>query len=447
MADKLQDRLQTNLSPATTSSNRGARPPLWRDSRLWLILALALGLGLAVCLPHRGDTVPKIWPDALDYHDMAKGLLATGHFEGTYRAPGYPTFVAFVYFLFGIHPFAAYCVQCVLFAISLWLVANIIERITGNRAAALLAAALSAGFPYFYRDMLRGLLTESLAMFLLLLLLFLMMNAIASPAGWKGWVLGAVFSAAALTKAVLLPFALPVAVCLAFLTASHRDWLRQGLPFLVAVGICLAPWTYRNWKVTGALLPVSSGRGVAFWMGNYPGAYDARSHASDRAQEFPHLPPDLAAATRGMGELEQDRYLQQVGLSYIRSNPFRATGIFLHKFSALWLGSLGIDVGALPEGVKPEVTLGRFTVLKRSFLNVPIFILGLAGICMLRGGELLRSLPGLLLLAWFTFAYVLIYAELRYALPVYPCLFGFAAIGLVRLAERCHQHILGEKPG
>lgn len=108
------------------------------------------GTGVTLTLPFLNETTPRFQKDDLDYHNLAKTLLETGRFHSTYRAPGYPAFVALVYAIFGPRPFAVYAVQCVLFAASLGIIAAVFGHITRSRILALTGTMLTACHPMFY---------------------------------------------------------------------------------------------------------------------------------------------------------------------------------------------------------------------------------------------------------------------------------------------------------
>jgi hypothetical protein len=410
--------------------------PLRKDPRLWGIVAFALLLGLMVSLPHLHQATPPVG-DEVDYHTLGRTMLEGGHYENTYRAPVYPAFIALVYWVCGPHPFAVYAAQCFLFAFSLPIVARVLEQISLSRSVGLMTAALAACYPVYYLQMVHRMMSEALSLFLVSLFLAVLYSALRCGVWWKGAVLGALFAAATLTKAILLPFAGITAICLFLLARDRRSGAWQTVLFLVFAGLCIGPWTYRNWRLTGAFLPVSTGAGLNLWLGNYPGNYDERLRGPGRADEWPHLPLDLEAAVQGMNELQRDGYLKRVALNYIREDPGRAARIFLLKFSFLWLDGLGRD----PEmfETKPHFAVGRFTIPRTAPVKIPLFVLAMAGVWMLKNGQRARSLPVLLLLGWWTAIYVAMVADFRYALPVWPYVFGFVAIALLALARRFSQ--------
>ena len=202
----------------------------------------------------------------------------------------------------------------------------------------------------------------------------------------------------------------------------------------------MTPWTARNYRVTGAFLPVSTGAGTAFWLGNYPGNYGYDPYDTTRVNDlWLYLPVDLSNAVRGMSEIQQDQYLASTAMGYIREDPVRAIGICAHKLSILWLGGLGEYAGRRHPGqsfLLPFLISARFSVPLRCLFACPVFFLSILGAWLAGRVARYRALPVFLLLVFWTAAYVAFYAEPRYAAAVSPYEWGFAAIAVVHIWDR-----------
>src|SRR5205823_6068560 len=48
--------------------------------------------------------------------------------------------------------------------------------------------------------------------------------------------------------------------------------VKQALVFIVIAFVCLAPWTVRNYRVFGRIVPVCESGGINLWIGNNPAA-------------------------------------------------------------------------------------------------------------------------------------------------------------------------------
>lgn len=418
---------------------------LLKSKKLWILLILTFFVGLFFCLQHRFDGPNALKADALGYHRMAIRLLNSGVYTGTYRAPGYPAFVTIVYSLFGEHPVAVFVFQALLFTSSVLLVALSFTLITGQSKLGFAAAIAMALFPPFYLFMICELLTETLALFLITLLIWLLLLTLQKTTWWKGITLAIVFSCVALTKAVILPFASALILLILF-AKSPRYGISCVFAFIITLCIAMTPWTIRNYEVTGEFLPVSSGSGVAIWMGNYPENY-GRFQDVGRASRFPYLPLKLENAVKGMSEVEQDKYLKNIAIGYIKEDPYRAGIIFLYKFSDSWLGNLGADVGLWSKGRSPLLAIGSFAIPAQSLLLVPLFFLAVMGVFYTEADSLRKTLPILLLFFFWTSAYIVTISQgMRYMLPVYPYVLGFASIAIIHIRSMILNHSFATKP-
>ena len=105
--------------------------------------------------------------DALEYHNLAISILQDGIFPSTIRTPGYPFFLSFLYFLFGIKPYFIIICQIFLDSCTIMLVYSLGNNIL-DRKSATVAAFLYAIDPIaiYYTNTVR---TESMFTFTFLL--------------------------------------------------------------------------------------------------------------------------------------------------------------------------------------------------------------------------------------------------------------------------------------
>lgn len=397
-----------------------------------VILAISLALSLASTYRHRGDTFANIGIDASDYRYLANSLL-TGHqyagnftffngsysYDSTHRAPAYPVFLAIIYAAANQRPVTVYLVQAFMFPITLYLVYLIFLRVMGGYRQALISTAACALWPFFYADLVPRMWTEMLASFLAAAGLLLVMVAIERKSVWLSFATGAVLAAFALTKAPGLLFALSVPVVLLLTGKQRAGQLCMAVAALIGVAVLILPWTIRNYRVTGAFIPVTTGSGLHIWLGNHRTLYD-------EPMERVLLPQEIRGHKfEGMSTVAKDRLLMADGVSYIGQHPLQTAGLFGLKFCRLWLGELGTNPRA---SHKPIPAIGDFGITRRSVLYVPVFILAVLGWFLLDGGARRRSIPILVLLATWTFCYVLTVAGMRHAGPLQFYVLGLAGI-------------------
>jgi hypothetical protein len=217
------------------------------DKRLIACLAVALLLRLAfvfVGFP----ALEQRWhlrEDGDGYGQIAQ-TIREGPYDDVTRGPIYPSFVA----LAGT-PLAVKILQALLDTATVLLV----WQLAGKR---LWAAWLWALYPFaIWRVAFVN--KEVVLTFLLAASVYVLLGA---KKPWQWIVTGVLLGVVNLCKPLFLLW--PV-VLVAF--APRRAWL-----MLAAMVVVIAPWTYRNWRVTGGeFLPVATeAGGVTTFIGNYP---------------------------------------------------------------------------------------------------------------------------------------------------------------------------------
>ncbi len=196
-----------------------------------------------------------------------EGLLSYGALLHR-RSPLYPLLIGAIYRLFGEHARLVLLAQCAFHAGTCWLVFDLGRRAFTLRTG-IIAGVVCALHPMLIRYV-ADLHLETLFTFLLTLTLWLSVRFREQPSLRNGAYLGAAAALATLTKAVALlyPGLFAVGVVLASLREglARAPWKALATTFLV-MGLCIAPWTVRNYRVSGHLVPVSTGLSDAFLRG------------------------------------------------------------------------------------------------------------------------------------------------------------------------------------
>jgi 4-amino-4-deoxy-L-arabinose transferase-like glycosyltransferase len=227
--------------------------PRWQSVRyaqILTIVALAASLAMVFIVFRTQRSVPA---DADPYHygEIAHGLVEHGLTKLTRRAASlYPEFIAVVYRLGG-NDLAVELLQCLFHAGTCLLVFALGKRLYNARTG-FLAGLFCALHPMLLRYV-ADLHMETILTFLCMLTVWCAVLFYQRPTVKNGVLLGAVGMIATLTKGVILPF-LIVFGAVSFALALRRGSTRTVgaiVAMFVTMALVLAPWTYRNYRVTG----------------------------------------------------------------------------------------------------------------------------------------------------------------------------------------------------
>jgi hypothetical protein len=280
--------LIAGLRPALVAKVRQLRARHWVDAARECVMPVVI-LGLALQglwkSRHLVDRVFTLsggddwWAFEMNARDtvfsgwlIPRGALGQGlpYFE----YPGYGYFVAGAHWLTGESLAGVILINFVCLAVATVLVHAIARRLT-NELAALCAVVwlLALEQMDFVRYYTVTLLSENLFFLLVALTVFMFVRFVQSG-GWWTLMMGA-FSGgfAAATRPTILLF-LPVALILLPLARVRPDGFRRAALVPVLVVICwlaaIAPFTYRNYVVSGKPVLITEGQSRTFIVYNLP---------------------------------------------------------------------------------------------------------------------------------------------------------------------------------
>jgi hypothetical protein len=236
-------------------------------------------------------------------------------------------------------------------------------------------------------------------------------------------------------------------------------WATRALAItVVLLAIGIAPWTLRNYRVTGLFIPVVGNSGLAYFAGN---AHWGITHAGQQPEETRHeaefrhmgLPREFAAKHvryYGMNDPKIEQHANERMKEHMRAYP----GDFLRKvtlnaveyyFPIFYYFSppKGIDVSALP--LAQRIRAGAANTLPQSVFHAVLVTVAFAGLIqLLRSREHWKGV--VLAVAWALFAlpyfpfltYFL--GRSHYTFGTYPVLAILAAVILVQpFSRRSHD--------
>ena len=298
-------------------------------------------------------------------------------------------------------------------------------------ALAALAAALYGPLIFFDGEVL----PSTLATFLDLAGLMLLLRCQRHPSAARFATAGAVFGLAALTVATVLTFVLASAAFVWLDTRwqySPAQRIRWSLTFLAGVALVILPVTVRNAVIGGDAVPISSNAGVNFWVGNnqdYDGAVSIRP-----GWEW----DDLLARPRMEANLQRpsdkSAFFMEESWNYIRAHPVDYAELLARKAFLLWHGEeIGRNQGIyFWRNYSPilATTLWKWIIAFPFGLVGPLALLGLILAVRNRG----FTLP-IVFVAVYAFSIVAFFITARYRIPLIPLLLVYAAYGGYSLVE------------
>lgn len=223
---------------------------------VWMfLLAFCLRLAWAVFVAGLDYFPPG--DDAPNYFEYARNLVAGKGYiaEGgrAFRAPGYPFFLAAVFYVFGESNSAVKIVQCVVSSLIPVLVCLIGLQVSTRRVA--VAAGLYTCVYYGLVNEPSRYMTEATFTFLFTLTVWLFLRAREKPRAAAA--AGAALGLMLLTRPVGI-LSLPVFLAWLWLVLDRRTFVRRAAVIAAACLLTLAPWWIRNYRVFHAFVPFNT---------------------------------------------------------------------------------------------------------------------------------------------------------------------------------------------
>jgi 4-amino-4-deoxy-L-arabinose transferase-like glycosyltransferase len=344
-------------------------------------------------------------------------LMGRGYGPTAYYPPGMSFWLLMVYTLFGYSLTAALLVNALVGGLFTWLTYAVARHLLAVPAARL-AALMTAVFPSLVLyattvgyDVLLG------CALLTAVLLFVRRR----PAGTQPWpyvaAVGATLGVATFLKPIglLLPFLFGLAYWRR--GASPRRALANTGILLTAMFVVLSPWTIRNYRLFGEVVPVTTSGGVGLWVTNHPGAGPMTTAL-----------PDAVAA---MPEVERSRVLGERARDYLWNHPEHLLSLAPAKAAYQWgTSSTVMSVVSADRWAPPAEALAK-AVINTAWTALCAFVV----LALLREGACRHAAlfwPLIALLAYLWGIHQVFEAQSRYHLPFLPVMFVLAATAMLR---------------
>ncbi|ERN42178.1 hypothetical protein KR51_00011070 [Rubidibacter lacunae KORDI 51-2] len=192
------------------------------------------------------------------------------------------------------------------------------------------------------------------------------------------------------------------------------------LVLIIALGL-VAPWSYRNYRVLGELVLVSTNGGPVFWMGNN----------SESTGDYMPLPPEV----KGMSEVERASYLKKLAVQHVREQPLQfVRRSVVRLFKTHNRETIGIAWNAI--ALRERYGDKSLTLLKAWSQFYWIAVLGLAIIGTIRlsrqaGWLAVIAHPAVSTWSYFAGVHAVVIANDRYHFPSTPFIAMLAAYSIV----------------
>ncbi|NJN18190.1 MAG: hypothetical protein HC822_18985 [Oscillochloris sp.] len=430
-----------------------------------LPLIILLGFGLRL-LAWNWREFYGLGGDELEYLNQALTLLRDRQYVELrlMRPPLYTIFLAANIYLFDSLVQNLRLVQVFISTATIPLVylatraIAVMHAVARPERPALLAAALGA-LSYSLAVNATELLTETLFLFGLTAVIWLLLRTAQTRSVWPALAAGLIVGALCLVRSVGLPLLPLGAVWLLIASFSNPAAAQAGtetdhsarrtpyatrllpsIAFILAVGIVLVPWTTRNYLTYGGLILIDTTGAENLWLDNDPAGREAvkaqlyalgedrllrQQRSTERGIEVIRADPGRFAV-KAAGELQ--RFFALEFSDDMRNRPAiwvppAEVALRLIFGDGIWLlllisGSYGLALGLFPPQKPHRVGQIRRSKLANSLQ--PIL-------------SVLRS-PAWILAPWA--GYILLttlifHVELRYRLPLYPALLPYAALTLL----------------
>lgn len=398
----------------------------------WLIIAVLVAFILrtayVLALPYRPCK------DFAVYHEAGLTMarfwtlgIAAGQDGGTFRCffpPGQIFSLGVLYHLFDNGVLAAQILNVLYGTLTVAGVWYLAGKMFGWRAAAV-AAMLAAVMPSaIFGCALIG--AEVPEAFWMVAALCFYVGAVetrhSKPAAW---LCGMLLGVASLIRPTFVLLAIPISLHMFALARHRRKAAVCGVLMLAGLAVVVGPWTYRNYRVTGGFILISSNGGGNLYSANNDHAKGDYT-ASAWQYVYDNGPNDLA--------------LQHVGFRmakrWIVSHPLKFATLAVKKFALFWVTDKDMAWWAMTQPSQQYPALGVPTAVSllaegsSSGFYVVGFLMATAGLWR-RRGDLLQHRAWMVIVPiflYFTALHMVFEAQAKYHFMLMPLLCVLAAI-------------------
>jgi tetratricopeptide (TPR) repeat protein len=382
-----------------------------------------------------------------------------------FRSPGYPFFLALIYYLSNGSYLIARIVQMSLGLVNCLLAYFLGKNIFGRSVGLLFAFFMSVYwiFIYFEGELLAPVLLITLSLSLIYIL-NLWSDEFSFRLSFAGGILLGLF---ALVRANILLFG-PAVLCWSGWIAHRRKnntHIKTAWPgFILGAVIIIAPVTIRNYIVAKDFILIASNAGINFYIGNNEdstGTYSVIPNLQELGLGEEWTSFDYLKIARGvellngrkMKHSEISSYFTKKSIDYIRTHPWRFLKLLAIK-SALFWGPAEVSNNKVLSCEKVNSATLRY--MPRFPVVLSLAVIGLIQLFLGRKKHTVQNNATLsvtqrqfeisILILLFIFTYFISFLPFfiagRYRVPAIPFLLLFGAFGLHRIGQLLVSHKL-----
>jgi 4-amino-4-deoxy-L-arabinose transferase-like glycosyltransferase len=198
-----------------------------------------------------------------------------------------------------------------------------------------------------------------------------------------------------------------------------RIVLRDAVIISVIGLLIVAPWTYRNYAVTGRFIPVSTGLGEVL-----KGAYNDVVVSGDPSVRGMWRSPAHTGVQYNHDSIyytpEDDTIDTDVALAWMRSHPREVLYLFALHFVNTWIPydySHGLPMEEFPHRLSSQILRAMIPIM-----SIPIFILAALGLLLTWKRRKKELLVVYLVILFIMAQNILFYSNMRFRAPLEPFL-------------------------
>ncbi len=408
----------------------------FKKDNLYIILFFALILRLVYAIYFSPKNIGIPSGDAFGYDKLAINILKYGQLSyevgkpTAHREPGYPIFLAVIYFLFRYNVLAVKIVQSLISVFSVYLI-FLIGKELFNKKVGVVSALVASVYPAFiyYSSVI---LRETIVLFFLLLMIFLMIKIFDDENEKKFFYaiyFGIISSVTSLVNSVII-MVFGVLVVYYFLT--KKDFKKLVI-ILISFSLIYGIWVYRNYKIFNKIIFGSTNGGYTFLFST-EALIQFNLSGLEQENEILSKNPIIINASKINSEVERDKYFYNEAIKYILANK--------KKFVL-------VTVKKILKYLKPIPYLKRkygFSDTILVFLSIvsflPMLTFGILGLFFSESNYKKNII--ILVLTSFIIIYSVFWSQIRYRIPIEPYLIIFASYYVLQIINKFNNKIKNE---